>query len=333
MELYISKRNYNKLFGDPYYKKVKYILLEYIDIHDKNYTSIFKENETDINIINIKSLINVKYGYEDKWINITETCNNIIKKDKTDKNDKNDKNYDIAIVYWGLTRSTKKVYKSHIDNIFNVLKINNISFKKFMHTWKTNKNEQRVRSSIISKKIDYNEYKLLTPDFYKIENQYDFEKTININDYFYKDVWNKRGDSKNGEWKELLIKNHLYALESQKRGLEMVDELVKQNYNFKYVMFVRPDVKINHMLPIKELLKNNKQISIPNFAHHEGYNDRFAFINYDISHIYGKRINEIKQFRKNVGRIVSEKYVGYIVKKYNLKLNLFKNFHFDIIRP
>ena len=35
--------------------------------------------------------------------------------------------FDFAILYWGLTRSTKKVYKSHINRIFNVLKKNNLN--------------------------------------------------------------------------------------------------------------------------------------------------------------------------------------------------------------
>ena len=61
--------------------------------------------------------------------------------------------YDFAIVYFGLTRSTKKVYKSHIDNIFNQLKHYNLNYKTFMHTWKTNDNKQRVRHHTPFQKI------------------------------------------------------------------------------------------------------------------------------------------------------------------------------------
>ena len=42
---------------------------------------------------------------------------------------------DIAIVYFGLTRSIKKVYQSHIRHIYQVLDRNQITYKKFMHTW------------------------------------------------------------------------------------------------------------------------------------------------------------------------------------------------------
>ena len=86
-------------------------------------------------------------------------------------------NIDFAILYFGLTRSTKKVYMSHIMSVYNLLDSYNISYMKFMHTWRTNDNKQRVWYKTIEKEIDYTEYKLLQPDVYKIENQEDFLNT------------------------------------------------------------------------------------------------------------------------------------------------------------
>jgi len=240
--------------------------------------------------------------------------------------------YDFAIVYFGLTRSTKKVYKSHIHNIFNKLKNNKLNYKIFIHTWKTNDNKQKVQQQTISKEIDYNEYKLLNPDFYMIENQNDFIQTVDMNKYFYKKVWDKKGQGPDGEWPPGLIINHLCALESQKRGLEMVEKFVEKGNTFKYVMFVRPDVLIHNKLPLKKILLKQYEISIPNEKHYFGYNDRFAIINYNKATIYGKRINEIADFRKSNGRITSEKYVKFIITKYKLKLKKIK-FSFDVVRP
>jgi len=240
--------------------------------------------------------------------------------------------YDFAIVYYGLTRSTKKVYKSHIDNIFNQLKHYNLNYKTFMHTWKTNDNKQRIWDTTISKIIDYEEYQLLKPDFYKIDNQDDFIKSIDMDKYFYKDVWNTIGHSIKGEWLPDLILNHLCALKSEKSGLEMVEQFVKEGNTFKYVMFIRPDVFIKNKLPLDEILTDKHDISIPNEHHNEGYNDRFAIINYHKAAIYGKRFDEIAEFRKNYSRIVSEKYVKFIIINKKLKLNLL-NFSFDIVRP
>ena len=186
----------------------------------------------------------------------------------------------------------------------------------------------------VEQEIDYNEYALLNPDFYKIDNQNEFIDSIDMNNYFYTEVWNTIGhDAYNGEWLPHLVQNHICALESQKRGLEMVEEFIKQGNSFKYVMFIRPDVLIHNELPLNDIITNQcLDIFIPNDNHWEGYNDRFAIVNYKCASIYGKRINEIVEFRKNNGRIVSEKYVKFILNKYNLQIGLIY-FKFDIVRP
>jgi len=237
--------------------------------------------------------------------------------------------YDYAIVYFGLTRSVKKIYESHIKNVFHSLEKNGLTYKKFMHTWKTNDNKQNVRGRLIDEDIDYDEYKLLDPDVYKIESQDDFLSNLDMNKFFYQNVFNTVGHRINGEWLPHLIKNHLCALESQKRSLELVENFVNDGNTFRFVMFLRPDVFINNELPLCKILVDH--INIPDYNHNEGYNDRFAIIDYKAAHLYGKRINEIEEFRKTQGRIVSEKYVKFIINKYNLKVNRI-DFRFDITR-
>lgn len=240
--------------------------------------------------------------------------------------------FDFAIIYFGLTRSTKKVYPSHLENVFKELEKYGQSYKVFMHTWKTADNSQRIWEDTISKPIDYEEYKLLNPDFYTIDKQDEFTESINMDDYFYKHTWNTIGHSVNGEWLPGLILNHLCALQSQKLGLEMVESYVHKGNKFKYVMYIRPDVFIRTVLPINDILRSSSDIFIPNEEHHEGINDRFAIIKYDKACQYGKRINEIAEFRKNNGRIVSEKYVKFILEKYQYECS-FINFSFFIVRP
>ena len=80
------------------------------------------------------------------------------------------------------------------------------------------------------------------------------------------------------------------------------------------------------------ILHDINKVYISDFDHYEGYNDRFAIMKYQYACIYGKRINEIAQFQKDNGRIVSEKYVKYIIDKYKLPVTLLP-FWFDIIRP
>ena len=233
----------------------------------------------------------------------------------------------IAICYWGLTRSTKKVYKSHIDNLFNVLLDNNVHYDIFMHTWATE--EPLIWYEKSAFPIDYEEYKLLTPNYYKIDNQHDFLNSLNFSDYFDEQLFKIHGGNTHHEWHPALIRNHLCALESQKRVTDMV---LNSNKIYDIVIYVRPDVMINNVLNIKWVTLNESSISIPNFDHCEGYNDRFAIVHFNECSNYGKRIDEIIEFRKKHGRIVSEKYVKYIIHKYYKHVN-FIDFNFSIVRP
>ena len=238
-------------------------------------------------------------------------------------------NNNIAICYFGLTRSTKKVYESHFENIFNVLKENNIYYEVFMHTWSTLDGKQNIRGKASKYDIDYDEYKLLNPHHYKIESQDNFLNFINFSDYFYKDIYDKFGykNRKKGEWKPKLIRNHLCALESQKRVLSMVDK-----NKFHKIIFIRPDVVIYQKIKIDPIINMKKHtIIIPLGDNYEGYNDRFAICTWRNAHEYGNRINEIAEFRKNNGRIVSEKYVKFIIEKYKMTVEIM-SFNMKIIR-
>jgi hypothetical protein len=231
---------------------------------------------------------------------------------------------DFAIVYWGLTRSTKAVYTSHIELIQNILKKNSKTFKIFMHTWKTKDNKQSIWETIIDQPIDYDEYKLLRPDVYQIDNQETFLESVNMNKFFYKHV------PKYKEWAPGLVKNHVCALESMKRGFLLVEKYMSYGVSFKNIMFVRPDVMICNEFPLHQIVSD--KINIPNFDHYGGYNDRFAVMNYKNALVYAKRIDELAAFRKNHGRIVSEHYTKFIIDKYRIPVNMI-GFDFIIVRP
>ena len=209
----------------------------------------------------------------------------------------------IAIVYFGLLRSLKDVYETHSKHIFRVLQDNDVDYKIFMHTWKTKGDVQKVwYSSDGYEKQDYSQYKVLNPYKYKIDSQEEFQNTLELKNYW-----------KEGEWDKRLLQNHLCAVESQKRGLKMV---LEDNDSFDHVMFVRPDANFEKDFPIDalEFLESrNNGILIPNHHNNEGYNDRFAVTNMSHAKFYANRIDEYPAFN---GRIVAEKSVKYIVKKY-----------------
>ena len=240
---------------------------------------------------------------------------------------------DIAIVYFGLTRSIKKVYQSHIRHIYQVLDRNQITYKKFIHTWSMKDGIQNIADQILPQRIDYEEYKLLSPDSYKIDSEEDFISSINMDDYFYKDVWNEKGHCMEGEWIPKMVSNHVCMLESQKRATTMLEEYIQQTgHTPKCILFIRPDIECYNDFPLDRIILHNNIINLPDHSHHEGLNDQIALIHYDFLEHYGKRINELAEFRKYNGRIVGEKYIKFIIQKYNQNVHMIP-FQYSIIRP
>jgi len=235
----------------------------------------------------------------------------------------------VAVCYWGLTRSTKKVYQSHYENIFNILQANNIVYHVFIHSWETNNNLIWEEKS--DKPIDYEEYKLLKPSYYVLDNQTDFLSSINFSNYFDKKLYDTYGDTEQTEWRPLLIQNHLCALESLKRVTAMVMNS-KDNSCYDKIMYVRPDVNITSPIDISWLNMNKGEICIADFDHCEGYNDRFAIMNMDDCQKYSNRIDNIIEYRRTIGRIVSEKYLKYTIDRQFTTVH-FIPFYFQIIRP
>jgi hypothetical protein len=213
--------------------------------------------------------------------------------------------YDFAIIYFGLTRSIKKTHETHKKYVYDVLKKNNITYQIFMHTWKTKDDTQNVWEEKIPEKIDYTEYKLLSPDYYSLDDQSEYLECINMDMYFYKDVWYEKGHASDGEWLPGMVSNHICMLESQKRGLSMV---TSSGNKFKFIMFIRPDTMIHNELPIDSILANADKIHLPNNSHYSGKNDKFAIVKYEDAYFFGNRIDELPEFRMDHGRIVGEKY-------------------------
>jgi hypothetical protein len=222
-----------------------------------------------------------------------------------------------------MTRSTRLVYKSHQEHLFKPLDLSGIQYDVFLHTWQTQKNLIWDKDA---GQCDYEEYKFLKPSAYRIDSQEDFLKGIDMSDYFYQDIWSTKGDSKQGEWWPSLIRNHLCALESMKR----VTKIVLDSGNpYEYIIFVRPDVEICSPFSYPSLRDN--EIAIVPYDSHEGYNDKFAMMRLESCKPYAFRIDEAAAFRVANGRIVSEKFTGYIINR-NYRPR-FIDFRFEICRP
>lgn len=242
----------------------------------------------------------------------------------------------VAICYYGMTRSLKFVYKSHEQFLFNTLKNNHIRYEIFMHTWDTGK-YNIIGKTISDKEINYEDYKVLNVNHYRIDVQSEFINNINMDDYFDNDLFINIGENPKGEWNPKLIMNHICSLESIKRVTMMVESYnttIVDNINkFDAIIYIRPDIELCNEFSLDWFSYFNLgQIILLNYDHNNGYNDKFAIVHGDNYKAYGNRIDKLKEYRKKMGRITPEKFVKYIVLR-NYNQIKFIDLEVKIIRP
>ena len=114
----------------------------------------------------------------------------------------------VCVCFFGLTRSLRYTYESIHNNIFKILELNDIEYDIYLHTYDLQmlSNQRSQECNCI---LDTNEYKLLKPKEYIIDNQNEFDKSFD-----YESVM-KYGDSWNDNFSSL--KNLIRQLNSLKK--------------------------------------------------------------------------------------------------------------------
>lgn len=227
----------------------------------------------------------------------------------------------IAIAFWGLTRSLKYTINSIDKYILNVLRENNIDYDIFMHTYcvfslYTNK---RANEKCIS--LDNEEYKLLCPNYIKIDNQDTIKNILNLEQYrTHSDPWATNYET---------VDNFILAMYSKMK----VTHLIKNsNIIYDYIIFMRPDVRYKTTLDITIFNKlNNSNICIPNFHLFPKFNDRFCIATYNNGILYGEIFNYMLEYSKKHQLHSETIHYNYLHTIYNLNI-IYIPFYFNRIR-
>ena len=231
----------------------------------------------------------------------------------------------VAIGFFGITRSLKFTRDSIYKNIFRRLRELGYGYKIFLHTYELN-NYKNIRTKESSTNINNEEYKMLNPDYFLIENQDLVIESINPEKYrTHKDPWNTNYNS---------VDNFLLGQYSKMKLTNMIEQ---SQINFDYIMFLRPDVEYLHPLEYAYFNKVvEKKISIPKFGTYKPtrphFNDRFAITNQETYKIYGKVFHELFEISKKEplhSETVLTKYLTRNDIKYNYIWFVFKRIRID----
>jgi hypothetical protein len=215
----------------------------------------------------------------------------------------------IALVFWGLTRSLSTTYPNIKNKILDNLNANKIEYDIYLHSYYFEGEHTDRRTGERNIKLDFDEYKILKPDYYHIDNQDEIKKQIDIQKYHrFRYSYVKK-----------TVENLICALYSQMKATEMVEKSYKK---YDYIWYLRPDVIFRDPLPLHWLKWINPgRFIVPAFAHCGGINDRMAVLTQEQASVYGKRFLKIEEYGKLLrGRkFSSEKFIAWVMRNYKAR--------------
>jgi hypothetical protein len=240
---------------------------------------------------------------------------------KYENNSPSTKKLKIAVCFFGLCRSTHHTIDSIKKNIYDALDNLAIEYDVYLHTYKIDKEYNNKWSGENNEIINNDNWKLLNPTKFLIENEDDVIKQIDILKYrTHGDPWSWIGDS---SFKTL--DNAILSLYSTYQ----VTQLWK-NTNIQYdaILCIRPDVIYYKPLLLEYFYPMQiDAILLPDFEQWP-LNDRLAIGPPDVMKLYGERF--LGAYEYSLGnQLHTETYLNYILNKNNITI---KKFHFNFSR-
>lgn len=231
----------------------------------------------------------------------------------------------VALCFFGLTRSLKFTMPSIEKCIFEPLKNHGIKYNVFLHTYKVKDAYNNPRAEESNIKLDSNEYKMLKPDFYLLEDKDEVSKKLQLEKYrTHGDPWVNEKQAIPGDFTS--IDNHILYLWSQKQLMNMVSN---SKSKYTHIVLCRPDVL--YQVPMKPSWFNfTDKIYIPNFGLCGNITDRFALGGPEQMIPYGNRFDDALEYSKKK-RLASEEYLIATMRKHKIKYE-HVNFYFIRVR-
>ena len=217
----------------------------------------------------------------------------------------------VALCFWGITRSLKYTHESIEKNVLSILRANNIDYTIYMHTFKLENGYTNKRTREKLTDVNNDEYKLLHPDYFEIDDQDEIKKQIGMEKYRSKpDPWNTGYNS---------VDNFILGQYSKSKIVAMIE---KNNMDYNYVVYIRPDCSYKQPFNINFFTHiNHHTICIPNFHLYGKYefNDRFCIANMKTYKIYGNMFHRLLCLSKNQS-LHAETILGQVIHNSNIKV-------------
>jgi len=253
----------------------------------------------------------MKNIFSSRLLNDNTVSRNIYKKILTlvGYNHKNEKADKIAICFYGLTRSLPKTIDSLKKNLFSQLDKAGRKYDIYVHTYNVKK-INNARSGEKNCENNPEDYKLLNPDFFKIDSQDKLDVQTNYNNYLtHGCAW---GDNYVDSTKNLI---------RQLNSLKEVTKLWTSKGNrYSLVIYLRMDLELINSLKLIDICisERNNILGTCSWQKFGGLNDRIYFAPPNIAKIIGNRLDFAHSYSQK-NKLHSEKFLKYIVSLNNIK--------------
>ena len=210
----------------------------------------------------------------------------------------------VAILFFGLTRSTDVVLESIQKKLFNPITEAGLNYTIFLHTYILDSPYVNEWSGEQITNYDNEQYKLLNPTYFVLDRQADIIRQTNFEEYY-----TKLGDwaGMTPEMTRYLIRNYVLGLYSKKRVTELFREHAD---NYKYVIIMRPDMRIVSTINIQECLSlvDDKSIVVPAIEWFDGCNYKLFIAKKDAALYYGTLSDKLLEYSRHTS-IMSERFL------------------------
>ena len=227
----------------------------------------------------------------------------------------------VALCFWGLTRSLKHTIHSIKEHVLQPLQQSEIEYTIFMHTYTMSTKYHNPRTGEVNMNLDFDEYKLLNPDYIQIDDQDEIKSKMQIEKYHsLPDPW---------ESNYICLDNFVCAMYSKKQLGIMVKN---SNETFDYIVYLRPDVGYLNSIDIRYFYNTHKnRICTPNFHLFPQLNDRLAILKPCNLKEYSEMFNEMYEYSR-VFPLHSERFQYNIITR-RFRWNIvYIPFHFNRVR-
>ena len=237
------------------------------------------------------------------------------------------KNKNVAILFFGLTRTLGKIIDSLKTNLFTPLDENLIHYDIFIHTYKIFGPYNNMWSGENTDNYNNEDVEtLLNPKYFIFDNQQTIIENIDF-DKYYKKLGNWSGGI-SCKMTKYLIKNMCLALYSKKQITLLFDKHIN---DYDYAILIRPDTNLHTKININDFNElNDNNIIIPINDWHGGCNDRICIGKPNVISYCGKLFDELQIYSETTS-IISEKF--FMDKLTEKSINIIsKQINYDNLR-